>query len=176
MLQPTWKKAIAAIITLLVPFTFALSYQSDNISAVTAEQVKAEKNEAVEQPELNKEQIEQLTAAFMDKVTQDIDTNYKVLNYNTKEDLLKSFDEVATRDVSGPIVDFYFTEEEDGLYILPTETPAWFNPDNSYKEETDSDKYVTITQSNTDDLHGNYTIEIKFLYDGGWKIAAVKYL
>ncbi|MFB1098332.1 MULTISPECIES: hypothetical protein [Bacillaceae] len=171
MLQPTWKKAIAAIIMLLVPFTFALSYQTDNISAVTAE-----KNETVEKAELNKEQIVQLTDAFMDKVTQDIDTNYKVLNYSTKEDLLKSFDEVATRDVSGPIVDFYFTEEADGLYILPTETPAWFNPDNSYKVETDSDKYVTITQSNTDDLHGNYTIEIKFLYDGGWKIAAVKYL
>ncbi|MFP7255202.1 hypothetical protein SFC02_12940 [Terribacillus goriensis] len=171
MLQPTWKKAIAAIIMLLVPFTFALSYQTDNIAAVTAE-----KNETVEKAELNKEQIVQLTDAFMDKVTQDIDTNYKVLNYSTKEDLLKSFDEVATRDVSGPIVDFYFTEEADGLYILPTETPAWFNPDNSYKVETDSDKYVTITQSNTDDLHGNYTIEIKFLYDGGWKIAAVKYL
>lgn len=171
MLQPTWKKAIAAIIMLLVPFTFALSYQTDNISAVTAE-----KNEAVEKPELNKEQIVQLTDAFMEKVTQDIDTNYKVLNYSTKEDLLKSFDEVATRDVSEPIVDFYFTEEAGGLYILPTETPAWFNPDNSYKVKTDSDKYVTITQSNTDDLHGNYTIEIKFLYDGGWKIAAVKYL
>ncbi|MGG1594719.1 hypothetical protein, partial [Terribacillus saccharophilus] len=62
MLQPTWKKAIAAIITLLVPFTFALSYQSDNISAVTAEQVNAEKNEAAKQPELDKEKIEQLTA------------------------------------------------------------------------------------------------------------------
>ncbi|MFP7170546.1 hypothetical protein [Terribacillus sp. 7520-G] len=171
MFQTTWKKALAAIIMLLVPFTFTLSYQSDNITAVTAEKSKA----AVQQ-ELHKEQIEQLTSAFMAKITQDIDTNYKVLNHDTKEELLKSFDEVATRDVSQPIVDFYFTEEADGLYIVPTETPAWFNPDNSYKVETDSDKYVTITQSNTDDLHGNYTIEIKFLYDGGWKIAAVKYL
>ncbi|MFP7492147.1 hypothetical protein SFC66_00060 [Terribacillus saccharophilus] len=171
MNQPSLKKAIAVIVMILVPLTFTLTYQSDNITAV-----RAEKNQASEQQELNDEQIDQLTSAFMDKITQDIDSNYKVLNYNTKEELLKSFDEVAAREVSEPIVDFYFTEEADGLYILPTETPAWFNPDNSYKVETDSDKYVTITQSNTDELYGNYTIEIKFLYDGGWKIAAVKYL
>ncbi|MFS0559562.1 hypothetical protein AB1K91_02365 [Terribacillus sp. 179-K 1B1 HS] len=171
MLKPTWKKAIGVIIMLLVPFAFALSYQSDNITAVTAE-----KSQFPAKQELDNAQIEQLTSSFMDKVTQETDENYKVLNYNSKEELLKSFDEVATRDVSESIVDFYFSEEADGLYILPTETPAWFDPDNSYKVETDSDKYVTITQSNTDDLHGNYTIEIKFLYDGGWKIAAVKYL
>ncbi|QXE00759.1 hypothetical protein [Terribacillus sp. DMT04] len=176
MRRSSWKKALAVIITLLVPITFALSYHSENIFAVTTESSQAAEDQTTEKQELTQAQINKLTAAFMDKITQDIDANYKVINYDTKEELLKSFDEVAARTVSKPMVDFYFTEKADGLYIVPTETPAWYNPDNSYKVKTESDKYVTITQSNADELHGNYTIEIKFLYDGGWKIAEVKYL
>ncbi|MFC4387191.1 hypothetical protein ACFOZ1_05140 [Gracilibacillus marinus] len=137
-----------------------------------------ENNDTKEQVEtpLTEKKIATLMDDFMDTLVQDIHENNQVLHYNSKEELLKAFDAIAKRDVVQPFVDFYYIEEADKLYVVPTETPAWFVSTNKYEREDISEQEVMITQANVSDLHGEYTIKVNFeKVNQEWKIAKISY-
>ncbi|MFC2947124.1 hypothetical protein [Virgibacillus sediminis] len=119
-------------------------------------------------------EIIRVTNQFMDILVQDVDEQYRVLQHKTKEGLLQSFDEVADRGVSEPYVDYYYTEKSEGLYLLPTETPPWFDENNSYDMVQLEDDKVKVIQKNDSVLYGTYQIEIEFtLYKDEWLITDV---
>lgn len=122
------------------------------------------------------EEIVSLTGEFMEVILQDVDDDYRVTHYDTKDELLDEFKKLSTREVAEPYIDFYFEENVEGLYIIPTETPPWFNPDNDYDIIT-SDKSVRIIQMNETDFDGKYTVEYEFKNSAsGWKITDIKHL
>jgi len=124
-------------------------------------------------PELSHEQIVSTLGEFMEILVQETDEHGIVLRIDNLEDLYQAFDALAAREVVQPYVEYYYTETEEGLYLLPTETPPWFIPENEYDIKTSGNK-VTITQQNTTDLYGTYTIEIEFTFDGSqWKITKI---
>lgn len=112
----------------------------------------------------------------MEILIQKADDNYKVKKYQTKTDLLHAFEEVTTNDVAQPYVDFYYEEKNDGLYILPTEIPAWFVEENAYDIIQMEGNKVKVIQENNSPLHGTYHIEIEFTFQKEWKITDIKYL
>lgn len=118
-------------------------------------------------------QITALTDQFMRILVQDTDSNYKVVNYNLKEALLTAFEQVTIREVAIDFVDFYYREKADGLYILPTETPPWFEKDNKYRLEQLGQNKVKVVQTNHSYLHDTYTIEFEFTFDDEWKITNI---
>ncbi|WP_337018547.1 hypothetical protein [Oceanobacillus massiliensis] len=130
---------------------------------------------ASEKPQLTHEDITLLTNKFMDILVQDIDSNYKVNNFDTKEELLNEFSTVTTKEIAQEFVDFFYMEEADGLYILPTETPPWFLETNDYDMIKVNDSTVKVVQDNYTDLDGNYTVEFEFTYDTEWKITNIAY-
>ncbi|PAV27726.1 hypothetical protein CIL05_20480 [Virgibacillus profundi] len=129
-----------------------------------------------EEATIQHDQIVALTDQFMDILVQEIDKNYKVVNYDTKVELLNQFESVSTKEVATPYVDYFYYEEADGLYIVPTETPPWFNEENDYDVIQLEDKKVKVTQDNQDALFGDYTIEYEFTYDNDWKITKINHL
>lgn len=123
--------------------------------------------------ELTQEQVTDLTDQFMDILVQDVDRNYKVIHYETKEALLTAFEMVTIKEVAMDYIDFYYNESDDGLYILPTETPPWLVKENKYTIEQLAGNKVRVVQTNQSYLHGLYTIEFEFTFDDKWKITKI---
>lgn len=126
--------------------------------------------------EISEEDIISLTNRFMDEFVQETDDNNKVKNYTNKEELIKAFEDIATNEIVATFINDYYYEENNELYLIPTETPPWFIADEDYEIEQISNDVVTVTQANSLELYGDYTIIIEFFYDNGiWKISDVTY-
>lgn len=152
-------------------FTFA-SYEHANEQEGESEATQESQEIEVD---ISHEEIVSLTEQFMDTIVQDTDNNYQIIHYHTKNELLDEFEKISTREVAEPYVDFYFEEKEDGLYIIPTETPPWFNPNNDY-DIIPSNNKVVIIQNNKTDLDGKYTIQYEFTHGAdGWKITEIEH-
>ncbi len=136
--------------------------------------VSAVKKESPEK-QLSHDQIVSLTNQFMQTLVQDIDSNNKVVNYNTKNELLEEFEKVTTKNVAAEYVDYYYQNKSSGLYIKPTETPPWFNEKNDYDMIQKEDNVVKVVQENKSDLYGPYTVEIEFTYNDKWKITDINH-
>ncbi|MFC4023682.1 hypothetical protein ACFOUV_07750 [Oceanobacillus longus] len=124
---------------------------------------------------LTHEEVIKITNRFMDILVQDIDANYKVIHFDTKDELLNEFEKVTTKETAQQFVDFYYSEEADGMYILPTETPPWFLEENDYDMITVDASTVKVVQDNHTDLDGNYSLELEFRFDNDWKITNITY-
>ncbi|WP_217589096.1 hypothetical protein [Lentibacillus saliphilus] len=124
-------------------------------------------------PHISDNEIERLTAAFMDTLVQETTDTNKVIHYASKSELLDAYEKIADRDIAKRYVDFYFKEHPDGLYIVPTETAPWFDPENTYHKETISHTTVKVIQHNDSVFYGSYSIEIEFTYDETWKITSI---
>ncbi|SFM48360.1 hypothetical protein SAMN04487943_12146 [Gracilibacillus orientalis] len=183
-------KKISTILTIVVLFAFAIVMvnQPDSGQAYAKQnQIHVEKNTGLKQiqvenikreaetNDITHEEIVKLTDTFMDLLVQEIDDHYKVVRFDTKEELINAFEPYIVKEAVQPYIDYYYKEKEDGLYIVPTETPPWFEKDEDYEKKSEGNK-VTITQSNESALYGMYTIEIVFKkMDGTWKIANISH-
>lgn len=172
-------------VTLILPL-FLFMFKKDTIDHVTAEHL-GEVNESiiiVDQDKktehvsnkISRDEIAELTTKFMDILVQDIDENtYKVLNYDSKEELLKAFKSITIDDVANLFIDTYYEEDEKGLYIIPTSTPPWFESDNEYDMVQVDKDTIKVSQYNESDFYGAYEIELEFTFDKSWKITRVVY-
>lgn len=168
---------IAAIITVLVS-AGSLNQPShasadNHIKLETAKPIQKDLKD--KESELSEGQVSELADTFMEILLQDIDEKYKVVKYSTKEELFGEFDKVALRQAAEEFVDFYYTEETDGLYITPTQTPPWFMEENDYDMIKKDNGDVRVVQENYSEMTGIYTIQLDFTFDNGWKISSVSY-
>ncbi|WP_067725649.1 hypothetical protein [Oceanobacillus damuensis] len=137
--------------------------------------IKENKEVIADNAELQHDDVIHLTSTFMDILVQDVDEKYKVKSFDTKEELLDEFEKVTARTTAQEYVDFYYMEEADGMYILPTETPPWFLEENDYDMIKVDDSTVKVVQENYTDLYGDYVLELEFTFDGDWKITEILY-
>ncbi|WP_156288551.1 hypothetical protein [Oceanobacillus salinisoli] len=161
------------VVILSITNETALPVSAKNHQLISSSLEKDEMLRINHNRQLNHEEIVVLTDEFMDILVQDTGEDYKVADFHTVESLLTEFKRVATKEAASPYVEYYYEEEPDGLYILPTETPPWFIADNDYEIEYISDNHVKIIQENTTDMYGEYVIEIEFTYDSTWKISNI---
>jgi hypothetical protein len=110
-------------------------------------------------------------------LVQPTNEQYQVLHYHNKEELIKSFRPYTSLSLAKKLVDLYYKERDKKLYIIPTETPPWFEESNDYQlNEIDHD-IKQIIQTNKSDMYGTYTIKVEFTYTNkhGWIINEVEY-
>jgi hypothetical protein len=123
---------------------------------------------------ITQEEIVRLTNEFMDILVQETDENYQVKAYLNKASLLEAFNTVTRKEVAKSYVDHYFYEENGALYIIPTETPPWFDKQNEYDVIQLEKNKVLVQQENQSELYGEYGIDIVFTYaDQEWKITNI---
>jgi len=158
---------------MLLLFFFVLG--TGGMQSTAAGDTSAANQEIMNEQErqLAHEDITRLTDQFMDLLVQDIDTDYKVKNFDTKEELLQAFDTITNRETASEYVDTLFVEKSDGLYAVPTETPPWFMKENEYDMIQLDNNRIKVVQDNYTALHGNYRVEFEFTYNQGWKITDV---
>jgi len=157
-----WSSLIGIILFLI---TSGFIDENSEISVIANEQNGAE--------ELTHEQIVHMTDEFIQLFNQATGEYGLVCAFHSKEELYNEIEKIAFREAAIEYVDFYYTEKEEGLYLLPTELPPWFNKENNYDRIRTEEDTVKIIQQNTMDLYGEYTIEITFTYDTKWKISEV---
>ncbi|MGM7703010.1 hypothetical protein ACSVDE_14865 [Pseudalkalibacillus sp. Hm43] len=131
------------------------------------EKVKSEtkedkiKNQEVAEP--SKEELIHTARTFMDELLQPYDeSNNKVKNFNTKQELVSHVSSYATEAVAVPYVNMYFEEKEDGLYIIPMCLNPWITDQQPFTMTKIDDKQYKLSQSNSSDMHGSYTIHLTF--------------
>lgn len=121
--------------------------------------------------------IVQLTDLFMHTLVQETDKNYRVLEYPDKESIVDAFKHITTEDVVKAYVDYYFFEENGALYLVPTETPPWFDKQNGYDVVQLDKSTFLVKQDNQSELYGEYGIELEFTFlDQEWKITKITHL
>ncbi|RDW18742.1 hypothetical protein CWR48_10505 [Oceanobacillus arenosus] len=148
--------------------------QAKNHQEITSTLGSMAKGQQESIPELTHQNIVELTDRFMNTIVQPTDENYRVLNYVTIDELLDAFAVFIDREIVAEYVDYYYHQEADGIYILPTETPPWFEEDNDYEVQQVSENKVLVNQYNESELQGNYSIRIEFTYNGStWTITGI---
>ncbi|WP_186576445.1 hypothetical protein [Aquibacillus kalidii] len=128
--------------------------------------------------ELSHDVIVSITDKFMDTLVQEVDDHYKVLLFHTKSELIEAFSSIASKEVASKYIDIYYQEKENGLYIIATETPPWFEKNRIYEKIKLGDNRVKVTQSNQNEIFGEYNIDLEFTYSNEWKltnITTIKY-
>ncbi|GAA0293468.1 hypothetical protein GGQ92_000015 [Gracilibacillus halotolerans] len=158
-----------------IPTTFNLGNNQEHIPALIENTPTEDLSEQDEKTEkLTEGKIVELTEGFMDTLVAETDKDYRLIEYDTIEELEKAFQKYTQPGVADPYISFYYEEKDGALYIVPTETPPWFVKENDYTlKELSNDKYL-LTQTNTIELYGTYTIQIEFeLNEGEWKISQI---
>ncbi|GAA0588283.1 hypothetical protein GCM10009001_00130 [Virgibacillus siamensis] len=122
---------------------------------------------------ISRDTIVSLTDRFRDILVQELDKHNKVVHYDSKETLLDEFENIATRKTASKYVDFYFKEKADGLYVIPTETPAWFQKNRNYDMIRKDENVVQVVQQNKSELYGAYTVVFEFTYKDKWMITNI---
>ncbi|TRM13011.1 hypothetical protein FH966_15575 [Lentibacillus cibarius] len=145
--------------------------EADN--AVTEKAKPASNSKTIKK--LDHERVVSLTSQFMNLIVQETNESYKVLHYNSKNQLLKAFTKVSSKEVATKYIDYYFNEKPDGLYLKPTETPPWFHEEEDYDMIRKNDNTVEVTQTNTTELYGTRTINITFTFHNKWKITGITF-
>ncbi|WP_051353173.1 hypothetical protein [Thalassobacillus devorans] len=146
-------------------------HQKSATSAVEDKQTSTEFGK--EKMPLDKALIEKRTDQFMNQLVQEVDRNYKVEKYDSKQALLKDFKPFAKQQAAEKYVDYFYQEKQSGLYILPTETPPWFVNGEAYDTINIDETHKQVIQTNTNEIYGEYTIAITFEFDGKWLIKEI---
>ena len=161
--------------------------EQDEIEKTT--NIKAEESQIKENSEdnnLESQSIEELThtkiielvdgfSNTINKLLEDIDDDFRLVNYNSKEEIKKVFLPYSLPGVADPYMDRYFEEIDGALYGLPQDGSRWFEHEIQYSLENQSEEKIILTQINTkNDFFGPYTIKIEFnYYQNQWKISHV---
>lgn len=124
---------------------------------------------------LSPELIEDLNYELKNRLIQETDENKKVIMYDSKKGLINYLSEIMNEKLTTNYIDTYYYEKQDGLYLIPKETPITLDLNKDYKLERQSKYEYYAVQETTSELHGNYEITMHFKYvDNHWIIDASK--
>ncbi|MDL4842567.1 hypothetical protein [Aquibacillus rhizosphaerae] len=152
--------------------------RSSSLSSIDSNWLEVTTNEReqhTEGVELSHQEIISLTDKFMELLVQEVDDQYKVVHFKTKASLISAFSSVSSTEVAKEYIDFFYEERNDNLYIIPTETPPWFQKDADYEMIKVDNQNMKIVQENISDLHGSYKIELIMTYDNKWRITEINH-
>ncbi|QTN00153.1 hypothetical protein ERJ70_13110 [Sediminibacillus dalangtanensis] len=176
-------KAVAVlamcVLILIIPILILSGQAGDEemATAGSAEQISQENvpsdSETASRP--THAQLVSITEKFMDLLVQETDESYRVRSYNSINELTDAFTKIAKPSAAKKYIDYYYEEKEDGLYLLPAETPPWFQSEAEYEMIESGDGTVKVIQENQTELHGSYTLELELTYDDSWKITETKH-
>ena len=145
------KKVILAILVIIL--LAGCSQQNDQ------EQVNID-----EKPNLN-----QIVENFVMKLFPETDTNLKVLNFNNKQELIDNLSKVADQALAAKFVEQYYSETNNGLYLIPKENIIFIDPTRPYIFEKINNNQYKIIQENESSL-GKYRLDVVLEKKAGWII------
>jgi hypothetical protein len=163
------KKIVVFILLLSITTVLGSGFETKTVTALKLKKLSAEE-------QLTTPPAKELAMKFMDHLIQSVDDQYRVENYQSKEEYIASFLDIASKEVTERYVDFYYYDMGGALYVVPTETPPWLEENNTFTLTEISRGHYKLVQINDTELYGKYTIEIDYKYKNGrWHIEDVTY-
>ncbi|WP_164667319.1 hypothetical protein [Virgibacillus doumboii] len=159
-----WNKRILSAVTLmfllLIPVYIAFQ------STVEAPNQTADSQKVT--PE--KPPLENLENSYENLIMQDPE-QLRVVNYDSKQELIKAFSEIMSHDLAVQKVDRFFRETDEELFKNESDGPVTVNFDNAYEITKISDKKYRLTQTQESELTGKIRLTITYQYqDDKWII------
>lgn len=118
--------------------------------------------------------VEYILDEFRKRLIQDIDEDYRVLDFNTKQELIEYISEVSDPGIAKEYVDEFYRMKDGELYIIPRDGPMLIDTNKGYTVNKISKSRYQIVQSGENELWGKYTIETTVEKTGnGWLITRI---
>ncbi|TFB14656.1 hypothetical protein E3U55_13605 [Filobacillus milosensis] len=94
----------------------------------------------------------------------------KQKEYTTKEGLKEHFMHFMSDELATSMVDTYFEEKEDGLYVKAMDGPTFLQEDKEFSFTQNKDGSVSIIQERNNELTGHVEMEYKLVNKNGYWI------
>ncbi|MDZ7836710.1 MAG: hypothetical protein U5N58_01540 [Actinomycetota bacterium] len=104
--------------------------------------------------------IEYLIEEFEARLIQEVEEDYKVKKFNSKQELVNHLSEITTERLAYQYVQEFYQEQEGKLYIIPRDGPMWIDTSIPYRSQKISEDKYLVVQENENMLWGNYRVEV----------------
>lgn len=104
--------------------------------------------------------IEYLIVEFEERLIQEVEEDYKVKKFDSKQELVNHLSEITTKRLANQYVQEFYREEEGKLYIIPRDGPMWIDTSIPYRSQKISEDKYLVVQENENMLWGNYQVEV----------------
>ncbi|WP_227939377.1 hypothetical protein [Alkalihalobacillus deserti] len=151
------------------------NYQTGDTLVPPVESIEHEKNDSnKEKSNRNNDQLDEASNSFDKERAKVVLTEYekafqKVVNstndklkqreYTTKQELREHFQHLMSGDLATSMVDTYFREKDDGLYVVATEPPTFLKEDQPFTLTKSSDESATVTQERNNEFIGHVKVD-----------------
>ncbi|MFW5972235.1 MAG: LysM peptidoglycan-binding domain-containing protein [Bacillota bacterium] len=112
-----------------------------------------------------------LTTKFHDQLIQDTSNDYRVKDFDSKDELIKSLTDIVSSDIAVGYVNSYYYEKDDQLYLIAKDGPIMLKPNLPFQiTQVDNSTYEAV-QENQNMLYGRYTLTVTISrLNEEWKI------
>jgi hypothetical protein len=118
--------------------------------------------------------LEYILDEFQKRLIQEIDQDYRVLDFDTKQGLIEYLSEVSDPSIAEEYVNQFYEMKDGGLYIIPRDGPMLIDTGKDYTVNKISQSKYQVLQSGANELWGNYAIETTVEKTGGkWRITRI---
>jgi hypothetical protein len=119
--------------------------------------------------------VEYLITEFEERLLQDIEQDYEVINFTSKQELIDHLSEITTDEIAEQYIEEFYREEGDKLYIIPRDGPMWIDTGMPYEVEKRSETEYLVVQEGENELWGAYRIEVTLRHNlEGWIIEDIE--
>ncbi|UCZ51401.1 hypothetical protein LGQ02_10945 [Bacillus shivajii] len=129
-------------------------------------------NNHTSEEETPEPEVERVLTEFEEvfmNVIENSDENGKVTNHESKEDLSEHFTQIMSPQLAEWHVETYFREEEGDVFVIPTDTPLWFDDSKPYDEVKENDETYHVYQIRENEMIGKVEmIYILTVDEGKW--------
>lgn len=132
--------------------------------------IAEKKPDSAEKKKIGKPPVQQLHKTFMDELFQDIGKKRKVLHYHSKEALVKHLTQYTTSEIAKRVVDRYYREQKDGLYLEGSDGPYKINFNKEFDKNGISETKYQITQTISSELREGKVIFLFEYQNARWII------
>lgn len=122
--------------------------------------------------EHGKPPVEELEQQFVDLIYQETAEDQEVQNYDALGALKQDLQGIMMAPLADHYLEEFFYEENDNLYLTARDGPIQLNTEEDYQLEQVNDTTYKLTQTSSNELHGDYTLTITYSYEAGrWVFA-----
>ncbi|MGM0365448.1 MAG: hypothetical protein ACQEP5_02805 [Actinomycetota bacterium] len=104
--------------------------------------------------------VEYLVEEFEERLIQDIERDYEVKNFSSKQELVDHLADITAEELAEQYVEEFYREEGGKLYIIPRDGPMWLDLNKPYELSKAGEGEYRIVQESHNELWGNYCIEV----------------
>ncbi|SDG92132.1 hypothetical protein SAMN05192534_10115 [Alteribacillus persepolensis] len=169
---------IAAVLVMSQPGIAPGDGNNKGVPGEAPEEDQKENSTEDSVPELSERQA----AAFLNEwetsflsLVDEADSDQKIDSYETTGEVQQYFEETMSQELAAWMTDAYFTNRDDGVYVIAKDGPTWFEESQPFEMEKESDTRFLVTQERNNELLGHVNMIYHLVYqDGQWVVHEIE--